>query len=49
MEAQVTGTTPLMSNSDRHSVDGDIADLPKARQVEYVHIEKKKCGCCNLQ
>uniref|UniRef100_A0A0R3RPP5 Uncharacterized protein n=1 Tax=Elaeophora elaphi TaxID=1147741 RepID=A0A0R3RPP5_9BILA len=49
MEAQVTGTTPLMNSSDRVGMEDGIVDLPKARQVECVRIEKKKCGCCNLQ
>ncbi|KAL3998217.1 hypothetical protein ACH3XW_14140 [Acanthocheilonema viteae] len=42
MEPQVTGTTPLMNSSDRVGMEDGMADLPKARQVECVRIEKKK-------
>lgn len=49
LEDQVTGTTPLMNRSDLVGMEDGMADLPKARQVECVRIEKKKCGCCNLQ
>ncbi|VDN44694.1 unnamed protein product [Gongylonema pulchrum] len=46
--AALTSSTPLMSNDDRPLEDGGD-DLPKARHVECVRIEKKKCGCCSVQ
>ncbi|CAG9535843.1 unnamed protein product [Cercopithifilaria johnstoni] len=49
MEAQLASTTPLMNSSDRVGMEDSMVDLPKAQQVECVRIEKKKCGCCNLQ
>ncbi|EJD75254.1 hypothetical protein LOAG_17569, partial [Loa loa] len=42
MEAQVTGTAPLLNSNDRVGMEDGMADLPKARQVECVRIEKKK-------
>uniref|UniRef100_A0A5S6PC37 Uncharacterized protein n=1 Tax=Brugia malayi TaxID=6279 RepID=A0A5S6PC37_BRUMA len=42
MEPEVTGTTPLMNSNDRVGMEDGMADLPKARQVECVRIEKKK-------
>uniref|UniRef100_A0A8R1TLE7 Uncharacterized protein n=1 Tax=Onchocerca volvulus TaxID=6282 RepID=A0A8R1TLE7_ONCVO len=50
IEAQVlVTTTPRINSSERIGMEDGMPDLPKARQVECVHIEKKKCGCCNLQ
>ncbi|KAM3720747.1 Glutathione S-transferase [Dirofilaria immitis] len=42
IEAQVTGTTPLMNSDDLIGMEDGMGDLPKARQVECIRIEKKK-------
>ncbi|VDN03681.1 unnamed protein product [Thelazia callipaeda] len=46
----LNSSTPLINSMDQAGIeDSSVVDLPKARQVECVHIEKKKCGCCTLQ